>query len=104
MRCNGVMQIETVKKGGVDEWGEPIPAVTGWGEAIDCAIETNTDSRLGKYEDGEFRQASFTILVEGNFPISLSRLKLSRYDDELGEYRVLSCTPLPSMGRTKIIV
>jgi hypothetical protein len=98
------MQIETVKKGGVDEWGEPIPAMTGWSDPIDCNIETNADNRVGKYEDGEFRQASFIVLVESNFPIKTSRVKLSRYDDELGEYRVLSYTPLPSMGRTKIIV
>ena len=105
MRKNGTLQIETRSEGGVNEYGEPIAAETTLSDPILCQITTNSDTRLGKYEDGEFRQASFTILLElEDLDFDCERIKLTRFGKELGSYRVLSCDPLPSQGRIQILV
>lgn len=103
MRTNGILRYEVVREGGVDEYGEVIAPSSEWSEPIPCSIKTNSDNRKGKYEDGEFRQASFTVLVELT-PFPYGRVSLQRSGEELGEYRVLSSEPLTSVGRTQIIV
>ena len=87
----------------LSEWGEPIKAQSAWSEAIPCSIKTNSDNRKGRYEDGEFRQASFTILVEC-IPFPYNRVKLERMGENLGEYRVMNAEPLTTVGRTQIVV
>lgn len=103
MRTNGYIQYEVLSGGGINEFGEAITPISEWSEPIPCSIKTNSDNRKGKYEDGEFRRASFTILVElMSFPHN--RIKLERYGEQLGEYRVMSAEPLTSVGRTQILV
>lgn len=106
MRTNGTIQYEVVIGGGVNQYGEPIPAEQGWSDPVECAITTVSDSRLGKYEDGEFRQASFMVGIEGELSAytAIKRVKLVRYGEQLGEYRIISVSPLPSVGRTSILV
>lgn len=102
MRVNGLLHFETVKDGGLNEFGEVLAPTACWSEPIPCSIKTIND-KIGVYEDGEFRQASFSVLIElASFPYK--RVKLQRYDEELGEYRVISIEPLVSVGRTKILV
>lgn len=104
MYCNGELYIETRTEGGVNEWGEPTGDAVQWSETpIDCSITPNADTRLGRYEDGEFRQASFTILIEAE-QFAAERIKLSRGSESLGEYRIMSIRPLPTVGRVQIIV
>lgn len=104
MRSNGKIWYAEISGGGVDGNGEPIPSKEMWSEAAECAITTNNDTRKGKYEDGEFRQASFTVLIEGTPEVYPTRVKLERYGEPLGEYRILSVTPLPMVGRTQFMV
>lgn len=103
MRTNGTLRYESVSDGGFNEYGEPIEAQSAWSDPIPCSVKTNSDTRKGVYEDGEFRQASFTILIElDEFPHK--RISLERQGESLGEYRVLSSEPLTTVGRTQIIV
>lgn len=103
MRINGLLRYEILSDGGIDEFGEVIAPTSEWSEPIPCSIKTNNDNRKGVYEDGEFRQASFTVLVE-LMPFPHNRIKLERYDEQLGEYRIMSAEPLTSVGRTQILV
>lgn len=104
MRTNGTLRYEMLNGGGLNEWGEVADiAQSTWSVPIPCSIKTNSDTRKGKYEDGEFRQASFLILVEV-MPFPHVRVKLERHGEELGEYRVLSSEPLTTVGRTQIMV
>lgn len=103
MRYNGTLRYEILAGGGTDEFGEPIEAQSSWSDPLPCSIKTNNDNRRGKYEDGEFRQASFTILVEC-VPFPHNRVKLERLGENLGEYGVMSAEPLTSVGRTQIVV
>lgn len=103
MRTNGILRYEILVEGGIDDYGEPIPEHSEWSEPIDCSINTNSDNRLGRYEDGVFRIASFTIMIElADFPYN--SIKLERLGEDLGEYKVLNAEPLTSVGRTKITV
>jgi hypothetical protein len=109
MRTNGTLQIETVSSGGVNEYGEPTSAVSSYSDAIACNIKTNSDNRIGKYEDGEFRIASFTILVELEDDVAekileAKRIKLTRFTESLGEYRVMNAELLPTVGRVQLTV
>ena len=105
MRYNGVLQYQIVSQSEeLDEYGEiATEQSVSWSEEIPCSIKTNKDTRKGKYEDGEFRQASFNILIEGS-SIDANRVKLSRLGEDLGEYRVLSVEPLTTVGRVQIMV
>lgn len=105
MRYNGVLKYEIVAESEeLNEYGEIATGQSAaWSEDIPCSIKTNSDSRKGKYEDGEFRQASFTVLIEMS-PAEINRVKLSRLGEDLGEYRVLSVEPLASVGRIRIVV
>lgn len=104
MRTNGYLQIKVVVGGGLNDDGEPIPAGTDWGEKIPCSIKTLTDSRKGRYDDGEFRIASFEILIEEIKDFNPPHVKLNRYDVDLGEFTVQSVEPLKTVGRVKIQV
>ena len=105
MRHNGLVWVQAVSGGGVNADGEPVPCLESWGEALDCLIRTNTDNRKGKYVDGEFRAASFTVLLEGRAcPCSIRRVRLQRACEALGEYDVISVEPLFTVGRMQITV
>ena len=103
MRTNGTLKYEIPTEGGVNEYGEPVPARSEWSEPIDRSIKTNSDNRIGRYEDGVFRMASFTIMIElAKFPYN--SIKLERLGEYLGEYQVINAEPLTGVGRTKITV
>lgn len=107
MRTNGKLQYQILSPGGIDDNGEPIAPTETWSDAIACSIKTNSDNRKGAYEDGEFRMASFIVLLEAdakqNFE-SIKRIKLVRGDETLGEYRVICSEPLVTQGRFQIMV
>lgn len=103
MRTNGILIGIDVQGAGVNEDGEPTKGTTIESKPIPCAIVTNNDTRKGVYEDGEFRQASYTILIEEH-PFHHDRIKLQRGREEMGEFRVLRATPLLTVGRVEILV
>lgn len=132
MRRNGTIRIASIPDSIVNEYGEVSEGAVEWTEAYDCLITTNLDDRLGKYEDGEFRKSAYTILLEASkhFYDSLNskdneivaineeggsvvtqverpafgRVSLSRYGEDLGEFRVQSFELFPSVGRIQLNV
>lgn len=110
MRANGTLQYEIIQDGGVNTFGEPLDSVATWSEPIRCSVNANSDNRRGIYEDGTFRQATWVVLIERNAHRDINvindikRVKLARGNESLGEYFVMSVTPLDTVGRVKIIV
>lgn len=105
MRTNGTIAYEITPEGSLNEYGEPVAAASTWSAPTECAISVISDNRKGRYEDGIFRQASFSILIEGDAAEQqFSRIRLTRAAEQLGEFQVQSVTPVPTAGRTKIIV
>lgn len=107
MRTNGLLYIETRGEAAVDEYGEVTECAASWSEEpLECLLYPTADNRLGRYEDGEFRQASYVVLVEG-VTFDADRIRLVRTiseEEELGEFRIISIRPLPTGDRTQIIV
>lgn len=107
MRTNGTLQYQTLSEPVLNEDGEPVASQETWSADIACSIKTNSDNRKGIYEDGEFRVASFQVLLEADAdqPFdSIKRVKLVRGAEPLGEYRVLSSEHIVTHGRFLIIV
>lgn len=105
MRKNGFLTYEFTHPGRINEDGEPISDFVEWSQPIPCSIKTNSDNRLGKYEDGVFRQASFVVLTETIvFPEDIKRVHLTRLNEDLGEYGIISMEALLTVGRIKILV
>lgn len=110
MRVNGLLYIKRAAtlpgaESGFNEDGEPIKGNPEYGEPIPCHIRTITDNRRGRYEDGEFRQASYEVLLEQpREHFTADKVKLCRYGDLLGEYDVQSVEPLTVLGRIRITV
>ena len=107
MRTNGILQYQILSPGDIDENGAPTASTETWSDAIACSIKTNSDNRKGAYEDGEFRIASFIILLEADAKMnyeSIKRISLMRGAETLGEYRVICSEPLVTQGRFQIMV
>lgn len=103
MRANGTLKYAVITEGGLNDYGEETGSTLSWSEPMPCSIKTLSDSRIGKYEDGEFRQASYQIMIElTEFPYN--RIRLERLGEDLGEHRIISAEPLATVGRTQIIV
>lgn len=104
MRYNGTLWYAREVGVTENEYGEAVQTedVT-WSCPIPCSIKTNSDTRKGKYEDGQFRQASFMVLTE-LIENPFIRVRLERLGEELGEYQTISVTPIPIQNRTQIIV
>lgn len=105
MRYNGTLKYQTLTENGqMNEYGEPVAAQVSWSDPVPCSVKTNSDTRKGRYEDGEFRHASFTVLVEYREHFAAKRVKLERLGEDLGEFQVISVEPLVTVGRIQIIV
>lgn len=105
MRINGKFHVwQPAGDDKLNQYGELVASEGSWGAAIECSVNTNTDTRKGVYQDGNYRHASFTILTEAPIPYPTQRIKVSRYDEELGEFDVLSIEKMPTVGRVRIIV
>lgn len=130
MRTNGTLEPAIIAEA-INDYGETCESTTMWGDANACCITTNTDTRIGKYEDGEFRMSAYTILLTATTPFfdalvsesgdivmtqddkaivvkiegfNLERVRLTRYGEDLGEFRVQSYEIFPRVGRIQIRV
>jgi len=104
MRANGTLKYLTLTESDLNDYGEISGSASQeWSDAIPCSIKVNSDTRKGTYEDGEFRQASYVILIELS-QFNAERIKIERLGEDLGEHRVLSVEPLISVGRVQILV
>ena len=130
MQTNGTISPAIIAQQ-TNEYGEIVESSTAWGKAVHCSIVTNTDNRIGKYEDGEFRMSAFSILIDIDTTyyaplateqddivlttdwdvivvqtkqFNFERVRLTRYEESLGEFRVQNYEYFPRMGRIRINV
>lgn len=130
MQTNGTISPAIIADA-LNEYGEVSQSDILWCNAVHCAIVTNNDTRLGKYEDGEFRMSAYTVYISVDTSyyealateedsivttadwdaiviqtqtFNFERVRLTRYDENLGEFRVQSAEVFPRMGRIVIRV
>lgn len=129
MKRNGTLSVAIVTGTSLDEYGEQVGGEVVWTEPYECLVEINSDNRKGTYEDGEFRSSAYTILIEDSKRFydflrsesgslvsvndqegteyhlpNLGKVKLERYGEYLGEFRIQSIAKFPSVGRLRMYV
>lgn len=104
MRTNGTIQLGKSSGTVRNEYGEVTGSIVMFGEPIPCSIRTNSDTRKGVYADGEYRRSSYLILIELQNVTDVTRVRLERLGESLGDFDVLSSEPLDTVGRTQIMV
>lgn len=105
MRVNGSLQYAIERlDGDIDELGNPVPAIIVWSEPVPCSIATRADNRKAKYVDGEYHQQSYDVLIECCYDFRANIVKLTRKDEYLGEFQIISKATCPSFNRVKIVV
>lgn len=99
---NGFIQVRTVSGGGVDESGNPVKATTAWGDKIPCRIQTNTNNKEGRYQDGKFIISSYIIFLQKR-EFTAERIKVILQEVER-EFDVQDLQILGLVGQVKITV
>lgn len=86
--ANGYIRVVSQGEGSsFDSKGNPIKATESLGAKIPCNYQRNNYQGRGTYEGGEYTQASYTILIDGQrFEPCVFRLYTS-WDEYLGEYQ-----------------
>ena len=101
---NGFIQPQIQTGGGLNEYGEPIPETTDWGEMVECRYFANTLSSKGRYQGERFTQSAYEITVdEMDFEATIIRLLDSR-ENEVCQKEVISLEVLEDIQRVKITV
>lgn len=104
MRTNGYIIVLNAPGASLNEYGEVEFPEAEWSEPIPASIKTNRDDWQAQGEGGEYREASFTVLIERQIPLSTKTVRLERYDEELGEFSIRSIEPIPGQNRVQITV
>lgn len=101
----GTIATRVTTGGGIDQLtGEPIPVTFLWSDEIECLYTPVQNSNQGRYTDGTFKQASYTITTEKmDFAAKLLRLTNSR-EQVAHEGEIISIEALEDIQRVKIIV
>lgn len=100
----GIVQAQVQTGGGLSESGEPIPTSIGWGDEVDCLYVANTKNNYGRYVDGSFTQASYTITTSDlDFRATIVRLT-DNLGNELCIKEVQSLELLEAVQRIKITI
>jgi len=102
---NGTLQYKSKTGGGTDPTtGDPIAVTGAWSDCIDCFIQTNHHNTKGKYIDGKFEIADYTVLIETQ-PFDADRvLLITDKGKTLGEFQVQNVEFLDAVGRVKITI
>ena len=99
---NGFIQVKIVSGGGIDQNGNPVKATTAWSEKVPCRIQTNTNNKEGRYQDGKFIINSYIIFLQKR-EFTAERIKVILQGVER-EFDVQDIQILGLVGQVKITV
>lgn len=101
---NGTIQALTSAKSTINDDGDPVTVPDAWGDPINCNIRTTKHDKKGIYEDGEFIQASYEILLDmQTFEADKIRV-INNRSKVLGEFEIQDIQFLDKVQRVKIVV
>lgn len=104
---NGSIQILHKSVEGLDGNGFPIVSEDELGCPIPCQFRANYYSNMGKSDNaGAFVTASFEIMIDlPEEPFEYEQIRLNdKFGRKLGDYSIISATPLAVVGLLRIIV
>lgn len=110
---NGTIQWKTGSKAEYDKaTGWPTEGASRWSGPVECQYWANTFNALGVTQGERFTAAQWIILIETplggvDAPVDFTgtRIRLTdRSGRVIGEFPVISASPLDAVGQTKIIV
>jgi hypothetical protein len=101
----GTIATRVTAGGGINQLtGEPIPVTFIWTEEIECRYTPVQNSNQGRYTDGTFKQASYTITT-GRMDFAAQLLRLTNSRGQVAyEGEIISIEVLEDIQRVKIIV
>lgn len=80
------------------------PEDAEWGKPIECQFSATRYNALGKASGEPYTSQSYEILIEAQ-PFVAEQIKLHNLAMEaIGEFSVISATPLDAVGQIKILV
>lgn len=101
---NGYICKQIMTGGYIDDNGVPVPGTTTWGSDVECKYFANVSNNKGRYEEGEFKQASFEITTEDmDFIAGVIQLKNSK-KAIIATKEVLSLEELEDIQRIKLTI
>lgn len=104
---NGRIEILSSQQDGLDENGFPIVGEEKVVSELPCQFQQVSHSLQAKDpESGSYTRQSFTLMVdEPDEPFNAERVRLfDMYGQKVGEFSVVSITPLQAVGIVKIEV
>lgn len=109
MRINGTIRVKFAScfpETNLDEDGNPIASTEEWSCEMPACVQIISEHRRADYEDGRYRAATYNVHIEVpcKHPFSPTQVKLKRHGQDLGEFSVISCQLLPSVGRIEIVI
>ena len=79
MRINGTLRYLISESASFDEDGVPTQGTANWSDPVECFIRTITHNNRGTYQDGQWTQASYEVLIERQcLPVVPGRVHLKR--------------------------
>lgn len=60
---NGILTYSQIETQRLDKYGNPI-AENATEKHVQCFINTSSENRNGRYEDGQFKHATYNVLVD----------------------------------------
>ena len=102
---NGTVQFKQKSGGGIDpETGYPVSATSTWSESVPCSWKTVSLNLLATANNEHYKDARYTLFIEGN-SLPSEQLKLTDNDgNTLGEFSVISYEYLDTKGVVQIVV
>ena len=100
----GLIRARIQAAGGINDDGEPVEAMSSWGDPVPCKYFANTLNNRGTYQDGQFTISEYIITTK-MMSFKADQIRLT---DEKGliicEKSVQSLEVLSTVRRVKITV
>lgn len=106
---NGTIRFKRKAGGGLDSaTGYPIAPTTSWSDALDCQFVPTSQNLQAKSQGEPTARRGYAIYIEGYercvFGIGEQIALYDRDGHAVGEYSILSVTPLRAVDQTRLDV
>ena len=98
---NGTISVKEILGKNHDTDGKPSVL---WSQPIPCRIVTIKEDRLANKDGNKYTDASYKVFIELQPFIRNGQVRLTRLDEDLGDFSVKNTIPEDAVGMLTIIV